>query len=75
MAEFTNEFDGFEYHAMWGRVSADRINWTATVRRDGEWVGSPKGTFRANHADDVSAAATVRLAVETAIDGGVGVQR
>jgi hypothetical protein len=75
MAEFKGEFDGHTYEVMWDRASADRLTWTATVRRGGEWVGSPSGKLLASHADDASAALMVRLAVETAIDGGVGVQR
>jgi hypothetical protein len=75
MADITGEFGGHTYEAMWDRASASRVTWTATVRRDGEWVGSPSGRLLANDAGDDSIEVMVRLAVETAIDGGVGVQR
>ena len=76
MTDFTGEIDGFTYTASYETVSAGPLTWSAVVRNaQGEWYGSPSGMIRIGDANDHEKLDAAILAVETAITGGVDVDR
>lgn len=72
MTSFKGEFDGYTYEADWERASADRVVWTAVIRRGEEWVASPTGRLHNASANDDFVTDHVRLAVETGISSRIG---
>lgn len=68
VAAFEGKFEGCTFDADWERASADRVVWSAVIRRDGKWVASPTGRLHNASPNDDVVEEHVRLAVEVEID-------
>ncbi|MGF6712270.1 hypothetical protein QFZ41_003234 [Luteibacter sp. W1I16] len=74
MGAFSHSFGGWEYDATWKRGENATVRWSAVVCLGGGVRGRPSGTIHRAPATDDAVDSLVMLAVETAIDGGVGVE-
>ncbi len=68
MAIFNGEFEGYRFEVDWERASADRVVWSAVIRRAGDWLASPTGRLHNASPNDDVVEEHVRLAVEVEID-------
>jgi hypothetical protein len=75
MGSVQGNHDGYTFQGDWSRAGADRVTWTAVVRNSEGRVGTPNGRIHAAGGSDSQIDEIVRLAILTAIEGGVGVDR